>query len=271
MKITTLFLLLPTLAIFSCGSDDDDNAPAENVAGINSYKFYYADHPMGTPQGIGQNNVTVYYVNERPVKVAGGFLNMDQASGFPYVFDTNHYTEVYYLDYRATIINKLNSTTSTVAENKQIIGFTFDGKMGNKIIFDDNSQSSDTIDYHYENNLLKAFFRYNRRLKEQSVVFYDARQNVDSIVTRYPSFDGDQWHFDPESSDRKVRSFTNYDDTANPFKPLMIFDETFHRSLSKNNYAKWEEKVYDYDGHIIGGSFMEWTFIRENGMINFAL
>ena len=35
--------------------------------------------------------------------------------------------------------------------------------------------------------------------------------------------------------------FSNYDNTENPLKELGIFDEVFIRSLSKNNYRKYQK------------------------------
>ena len=35
--------------------------------------------------------------------------------------------------------------------------------------------------------------------------------------------------------------FSNYDNAENPLKELGIFDEVFIRSLSKNNYRKYQK------------------------------
>lgn len=176
------------------------------------------------------------------------------------------------MDTKATIINKLNSTTSNVAMNKQIVELNTNGKPTLKIKFHDyDSSHIDTIFDSYEENLLKNFSRYNGRLIESSAVFYNKQADVDSIVTCYPKYNGNQAYFDPESKERNVRRFKNYDQTPHSFRSLAIFEETFHRSLLAHNYSKWEETIYDYNGHVIVNRCEEWTFIRENGIINFGL
>lgn len=263
---------MPFLALCGCGEDDENNDAAETFNGINAYRFYYADYPQGTSR-FGQSNAAVYYEGNKVVKLTGGFMNMDQASGFSYFFDANAYKEISYSAATATIVNKLNSATLTVAEKKQIVYFLSDGKIDYKVKFDDEyPEHRDTIYYSYENNLLKSLETYNRRLIERRDIFYNAAADVDSIVTRNLDYDEHGVaYFDPQNKERKVRRFLNFDNMPNPFQRLMMFDETFHRSLSAHNYDKWEEFVYDYDGHEIGNSFEQWTFIRENGIINFAL
>ena len=106
----------------------------------------------------------------------------------------------------------------------------------------------------------------------KSEIYYNAKADVDSIVTLAPIYNASsQPYFDPASKERSVRKFLNFDNNDNPFKAFVIFDEAFHRSLSAHNYSKWEETNYDYDGYVIGYSWREWTYVRENGIINFAL
>lgn len=270
MKRKTLFLLIPTLALFSCGSDDNDNNPEENFSGISSYKFYYMDYPSGTPIGT-DSNVEVVYNGDRIVRLNGGFSKIDQASGYDYIFDKRNHREISYEANTVTVTDRVPTGIST--GYNQIIEFANDGKLIRRIrLTPDYINFRDTIHYFYVNNVLKSFERRSTRLVERSEIFYNDVADVDSIVTKYPTYTGlGQYYFDPESKDRKVIYFENFDGQPNPFKKFILFEDTFNRSLSAHNYSKIRNVRYDYDGHIIGDDFMEWTFIRENGIINFGL
>jgi len=269
MKNKYFFLILPMLILIGCGSDDESyDASIEN--GISSYRFYYMDYPAAAHR-VGDNNVDVVYDHGKIVKLIGDVSPLDPNSGYSYIFNKNLFTEVSYSSNTATIQNK--SIVNEGEWNKKIVEFTTDGRLKYKIIINDMQPLlRDTIAYFYQQGKLKSFEHHNRRFISKSEIFYNIQSDVDSVVTRFPNYIGPgQPYFDPESQERIVRAFTNYDSTANPFKSFIIFDESFYRSLSAHNYSKWEEFSYDYDGHVIGNSFAEWTFIRENGIINFGL
>lgn len=260
---------MPILFLAGCGSDDENSNSTEVATGISSYRFYYMDYPLDTQQS--PENVDVVYNDGKIVKLIGDVSAVDPNTGYSHIFNKNAYTEVSYASNTATIIDK--SVINEGEWNKQFVEFTADGKLKYKI-YVDNLQPliRDTIQYFYENGILKSYERHNRRFYEKSEIFYNANADVDSIVTRYPYYVSPQQPtFNPASKERVVRKFKKFDNKTNPFQVFVIFDEAFNRSLSAHNYSKWEEFKYDYDGHEIGNSFTEWTFIRENGMINFGL
>ena len=268
MIIKKAILLFSVFSLLACSGDDENaNTTAEN--GINSYRFHYMDYPLGTANS--QNNITVNYYNGKIVKLIGGVSELAQESGYSFVFNQNRYTDISYSNNTATIIQK--DAFYTDFANKQSVTFTSNGQLKSKIsidYFDPNV--TDTIQYFYQNGILKSFEKHNRRLISKSEIYYNAEADVDSIVTLAPNYNAsNQPYFDPESKERSVRKFLNFDNNDNPFKAFIIFDEAFHRSLSAHNYSKWEETNYDYDGHVIGYSWRAWTYIRENGIINFAL
>lgn len=269
MKTNTLFFILPILMLSAC-CNNDDNIPVENFTGISSYKFYYMDYPSGT-RIEPDSNVEVIYNGDRIVRLNGGFLQIDQASGYDYIFDKRNHREISYEANTATITDRVSTGVST--GYNQIVEFANDGKLTRRIrLTPDHINFRDTINYYYVNNVLKSFERRSIRLVERSEIFYNDVADADSIVTRYPTYTGPgQYHFDPESQDRKVVYFENFDGQSNPFQKFVLFEDTFNRSLSAHNYSKIRTVKYDYDGHTIGDTFMEWTFIRENGIINFAL
>lgn len=67
-----------------------------------------------------------------------------------------------------------------------------------------------------------------------------------------------------------VEEFSNYDSAINPIKNLSLFEETFYRSLTNNNFRKYERKEYDVDNNLILFSFKNWTLIYdESGKVKF--
>jgi len=269
MKIQKILCLLTVLFLAGCGSDDENSNTTVVETGINSYRFYYMDYPLDTQKS--PENVDVVYNDGKIVKLIGDVSAVDPNTGYSHIFNKNVFTEVSYASNAATIVDK--SLVNEGEWNKKLVEYTADGKLKYKISINDMQPLiRDTIQYFYENGKLKSYERHNVRFYERSEIFYNAQADVDSIVTRYPYYTAPhQPSFDPSSKERIVRKFENFDNTENPFQAFVIFDESFNRALSAHNYSKWEEFKYDYDGHEIGNSFAEWTFIRENGIINFGL
>lgn len=266
IKIAVLFVCL--CAIYSC-SDDTPRAAA--ISGPDSYRFYYMDYPSASSGGEDSDkNVDVIYDSSgNVIKLTGDVSAMDSGSGYSWFFRKDIFKEITYSGNTATMVSKLDSEIFTVLENRQIVEFSSDGKLISKILvnnYDPNYR--DTIRYTYEGNLLKHYeLRHNHALSK-SEIYYNAQQNIDSIVTRLPDFSG---YFDPQSKKRTVVKFKNYDTTPSPFKRLIMFDETFNRALSANNYAKWSSVTFDVYGEITASASSEWTFTYQNGLINFSL
>jgi len=263
-----LLLLLSFICLTSCSSDDDSSYNPDEI-GITNYCFYYMDYLF-----VGRyldKDVQVIYDGNKIVKLIGGLALIDPTMSYTYVFTKQIYKEISYSSNSATIVEK--NIYNENGFNKQVVEFTSDGKLKYKIsISNFDPSEKDTIQYFYQNGILKSYEKHNRRLISKSEIFYNTQADVDSIVTRAPNYiTPNQPYFDPESEERIVRKFLNFDNQANPFKSFVIFDESFNRSLSAHNYGKWEEFDYDYDGYIIGHTWNEWTYIRENGIINFGL
>ena len=60
-----------------------------------------------------------------------------------------------------------------------------------------------------------------------------------------------------------VEEFSNYDSTVNPLKNLVLFEETWYRSLTNNKFRKYERKEYDADNILTNYSFKNWTLIYD--------
>ncbi|OYX26246.1 MAG: hypothetical protein B7Z06_05990, partial [Flavobacteriales bacterium 32-35-8] len=78
----------------------------------------------------------------------------------------------------------------------------------------------------------------------EDALYYYSNNNLDSIVTIRQNYKEQTGIYAPTR--KSVEIFGNYDNESNPTKNLFMFDETFKRSLSKNNYASYRNSVYTY-------------------------
>jgi len=272
MKIKTFSFLLiaSSFVLLSCSNNDDiteTNGAQEKK--IESYKFTYMHYPQAVMLTNSSNNVTIEYdSNNRPIKRIGGLLATPPQTGFNFIFSPDVYNEITYDNNNATIISKLNSAQGyTIAENKKI--FEFDnGKIVKKTIVNTN----EIIQFVYEQNRIsKLISKKNNLVTSQSDLYYNQNGNVDSIVTRGATWNNitSNYEIDFNSKVKTVEVFKDYDNKANPTKNLMIFDEIFPRSLSKNNYSSYENKSYDGYGHIYQFSNRSWILNYINNEITF--
>ncbi len=272
MKIIKLLSIFGILAALGCESDSNVSTPPA----ITSYKFQYMNFPNATysvtSEGEPLDKLDVIYSNGKIIKLIGGISEMDPASGFSYIFRKHLFKKISYSGNTVTITDQLDSNTFTVYENKKTIEMDAQHKILSKINHSNfDSFANDTLTYFYQNNLLTRIEYHNRRLQKKSLFYYNAAKNLDSIVTSIPTIWGHPWTFDPTNKTRTVAKFENYDTATNPLKRFGIFEETFYRSLSKNNYRKYTATDYDSNGEEMGFDTKEWTFIYQDGQINFEL
>ena len=79
--------------------------------------------------------------------------------------------------------------------------------------------------------------------------YYNQKNNLDSIITIRHSYDEQNNNYAPTR--KVVEAFSNYDDFQNPLKSLFIFEETFERSLSKNNYGTYKKDEYYFIDEVV--------------------
>ncbi len=113
--------------------------------------------------------------------------------------------------------------------SKKISPYSRESHIGDTLIFSYNSkeQITEINGSHYIYHLRKSIFYYNNK------------NNIDSVVTTFSPRE------DLIIDYKRVDIFSDYDNAKNPLKELVIFDETFYRSLSANNYKYWCAKEYN--------------------------
>lgn len=273
MKREFCILILALLFMMGCKSDNDTIINQT----VDSYYYGYMDYPFygtyGKPLTVrpnqGADNLVKFEYNGGKIgKRIGGLMSINPATGYDYMFSADRYEELTYKDNQVTIASYFDGTTS--ATNDRVIYLNTQNQMVRKVV-KPYSVRIDTIAYTYNSNgfLIQSinerhYLQGNFIVTETSLYYYNRDNNLDSIVSRV---------FDEEGEfiwDKKVAIFSNYDHSPNLLKDLIIFDETFHRSLSRNNYSTYALFQYDLLGKWIEKETKSWSLIYgKDGNIDF--
>lgn len=254
MKILKFLCLIMLLHFVSCSSDE--NQPEED--NIKSYNYTYMDYqyvyfvPSGSPQSNeGTGSVKLEYDSRnRITKRIGGLQPLPASLGYnTYLFSDKVTEDILYTN------NEIKITRETpncicFFERKWVLDNK--NRIIKKIIYKKGPEVNDSIFYTYNNlNQIEETLKLTGRpqylqskIYEKAKYYYNPQQNLDSIVTvrfeKLPSVTESEIY-------RTVEKLSNYDNAVNPLKKLIIFDETYLRAISKNNYAKYELLTYRND------------------------
>lgn len=267
MKRSCIIVLM--MIIVGCNSEGDiqSNLEANQNYNIEKYFFYYMDSPEGTLIDPSSDNlVKLEYNNDlKIIKRNGSFAKLDPSSGFNYLFVSNIYDQLTYTGNEILIEQKSTLINFTLAKFERKLILDNNNRIIKKTIYKEFAvQSKDTIIFSYDSSgklseTIKGKLNGNN---EKAKFYYDQINNLDSIVTKKYN------QINLES--KTVEIFSNYDTSSNPLKNLIIFEETFNRSLSKNNYKKYEIKIYDQANEIVYTSFRIWVLKYDsNGNVKF--
>ncbi len=259
-KFTFITLLLLT-TFYSCKPEATDRPPVIEDK-VDSYRVSYMHYGS-----IIMDTVAIQYNNGNIIKRRGGFLDILYSAWFTEdVYDT-----VTYSTNQVATVKCFNGTGVTFGPNERRFFLT-----GNKIekCVIQNGSLTDlyTINYFYNNESIVRRVTYRNHLVSQADFYYNSNKNIDSIITRYSEYNPltKEYEINPVDIRRDKEIFENYDTYSNPAKKLVIFEETFNRSLSVNNYRKYSKFKYDKFGATTSSQITNWTFVYENGKISFA-
>lgn len=233
------------------------------------YDYIKANYINWDTDYLSNDSIPVEYINNRISKRSGHLIQQIAGYGFPTQFVKDIYDTLIYSTNQVTILTKSRSKfiVGVDAFKKDI--FYENGRISKTIQYFQSTERNDiTVNYSYTNGLLTRKTGYRGTyLYFQSDFYYNAIGNLDSVIRRssYYNDQTGQLEIDSHSNARIKEVFENYDNSKNPMKPFIIFDETFNRSLSENNYRKYS--YYDFEGY-------EWHYNYnlkyDNDIVNFA-
>lgn len=266
MKLHFYLILVLSFFVFNSCNDDENleqNSVIELKEYISGYMFY-------NYETYGEK-VTIDFQNQKPVK-------RKIPSTFGQINDGSFYEELIYNGNVLEIKNKsTNPNFQNIAEFKKHIEFNGD-KVSKKIYFDGNNEITNRTEFEYSDDKITRIryfltdYNGGMYLKSQSEVSYSGN-NVSQITTRHAKYDSatNSYILNPTDLEKDVETLSGFDNHQNPTKNLKIFDELFLRSLSENNFTQYQKIEYDENGIQTGSIEQQsWTFVYENGQINFA-
>ncbi|MGE5942753.1 MAG: hypothetical protein ACM31G_00295 [Flavobacteriales bacterium] len=291
-----IFYLIVCLVVLSC--DKDDVSLSDDLK-LESYYALYMDYgPNIDPlYGTGESFplVQLEYSKNKLVRRKGDFLLIFNSLG--YVFNSIFYKEIVdeisYSKNKIFIEKKSYSPNINQLHNRlRTIDLSGDGLMIKKTILELGEGGSSDIDtlitlYTYDSEkLLKhthsetrnsSYFEYfpdiNGVKYFDDAEYYYSKDNLDSIVTIRRNFEEQTEIYKPNI--KTVEVFSNYYNASNPTKNLFMFEETFKRSLSKNNYTSYKNSIYTYSNDGVlnstpsseSGKTWEYAYDEEGNII----
>lgn len=265
------------------GCSKDDVVVDDNL--IKSYHTsYMLDYPPIMPFANPDDMlIRLEYSNNKISKRIGDAFDVD-GGGYTFIMADFIYDKVSYN--RNKIVIEKKSSDFNIDPYVRTIDLNNDGTMLKKTSYKPVAPgvitSIDTIttNYFYDSTklLIKTYstkkISYsqsdnNLRYYEDALYYYNDNRNLDSIITtRYGHNELQNIY---EFKHKVVETFTDYDSATNPTKHLNIFDETFLRSLSNNNFRTYKKVMYT--GIPLRFSSMEgksWSYYyNEDGSVRF--
>lgn len=227
------------LLALSCQSDDQ-NAQAPD---IDKYYIGYMIFDASTypnPNAESDNLVDLTYENGKLVKRSGGILSASPNSGAGGVFNEFVYETVTYASDEILTQKFYNGPGgATYAPNHQKMKLGPGGRMIWKTSYVENQPewAIDTTWFTYDDTRVVKT-QYKRGMHETVAdYYYNGQSNLDSIVAH-------DFHGGIYVGYKRVLRFENYDNSPNPLKHMWLFDDTYFRSLSQNNFTKYSHWGY---------------------------
>lgn len=259
-----------SLFVVSCQTNDPEEIElSNNIQNFEAYHYRYMHYPNGVLPSGSSEIINIQYDNQnRPVKRVGGLLPLPGSTGFNYTFSNNYSEEIAYGNNEISLTVKVS--LPNYSDLLKTIFKTENGKIVKKINID--PYVNDTIEYYYSNDKIIKSVRKKQLPVSDTKYYYNSIGNIDSIVSRPLRYDAvsQTWQVDLSNKIKTVQTFKDYDNSLNPTKKLMMFEEIFYRSLSENNYRSYESKSYDVNGNVYDLSTRNWTFNYINNQIKFA-
>lgn len=279
--IKGILLIVICFLVISCDREDVSlEKPIKTISFLTNYMDYshlpdwrssreVLSSTIATSHGL----VEIEFEGQNIVRKKGGYGELPSLGA--YFFSSEIVDEVFYNNNKIRIEKKsYSSDIEYIRPNLRVIELSNNGLMIRKV----NNTSypmtnGDTIydiitkDYTYNaeklivkthktQKLLNYFEHSNfpddiRSYADAS--YYYTNNNLDSIVTIEHDYVEEKNTYLPKR--KIVETFSNYDNSENPLKSLYIFEETFKRSLSKNNFGSYRRDGYTFIDEIVEHSF----------------
>ena len=175
------------------------------------------------------------------------------------------YDTVVYSKNKIELITKSSNANLPVNENRRTFTFA-NGKIQMKVAYTSAQENDSTLYFYRPDHLLdKVVEKYSGQYTIKSFSF-NSSGNLDSVSGKT------YYTVDSTLLSTTQENFGNYDSSPNPLTGFGIWDETFYRSLTKNNF-----RSYHFEKRNVPGNYIEQTAdfkfnlqYDSNGVVDFA-
>ena len=259
-------IILIVVLLFFISCDKDDISPTDNL--IDGYFMTYMDYDPSSFNIAYIHSeeflIKLEYSGNKVIKKKGDYLPSLIQGTFGF-FSQDIFDEVSYS--KNKIIIEKKSFSLIIYPSIRTIELNNEGYMIKKTIpkilgvsGGDTIIDNFTKEYVYNSQKLLTETYLTKRVNyssnpnnlkyyENALFYYNADNNLDSIITIRQSYDEINDNY--ISTQKVVEIFSDYDNASNPTRNLNIFEETFNRSLSKNNYSSYTKNTYLYSNGIL--------------------
>ena len=259
------FFLLLCFSVLSCSEKEDDAQPKPQ---LNSYRLLYMDYGVSGSMFSPTNPLNLikleYGSDGKVLKRWNGLIPVNPNYGFGTMFFDGLYDEVVYQNNQIVITKMDTLKNLNVHPDRKIITMEY-GKMVRFI--------RETMWYNLTYDTTWLYYNHE-------TLFRTVTKNSSTILTKDYFFDnagnlseikglaiGRYWN---DTAYFQTEKFSDYDAAPNPVKELGIFDETFNRSLSTNNYRRYTFQRFNRDSTLAADQYRNWTFVYDsNGNVKF--
>ena len=244
------FLLLFSISAFIACKKSKTPTPADLPPTLDSARVYYmvTDARLSNTSIMGiTGDAHFTYENGRIIRRTGGHLPLPPAGVVPGPYTKEIYDVVQYHPDKIFMETRTELAGYNIASKRELL--LENGRLKKKIYTDNRDNRKDTVMYLYDNNN-----RIQRREMRNAyetfiqVFSFDGNGNLQSVrSTSTPAGAGDPSVIIEET-------FQNYDNRPNPLKGYWMWDDMYYRSLSVNNFAKYNMRKTIANGTLGGNS-----------------
>ncbi|MEO5941805.1 MAG: hypothetical protein ABIP30_10515 [Ferruginibacter sp.] len=272
MRTTFLFIFFSMILFTSCKKQGEispdiktDSFHADSI--LKKYLISQEQHaeanPVGGPGGAsGFMSYFLYDNTGRVIRRTGGVISGFTASYYtPLIYDTLVYAGSNTVTLSTGVIP--NPDFTLLYPHIRVISFT-GGLVTKKITYYyDGNYGNDTIYYYYDGaKKLEHTEQFNHNYSQINQYAYNSSGNLTKITGSYT------YRRTNYLTSTTEEFFSGYDNTANPLKGPVLWEDLLYRSLSSNNFntyeyiekdaagiEDWHEYIhiplgYDINGHV---------------------
>ena len=270
MKRTLLFLLT-VMSLSACHKSSNnptdpihkfDSIYRANLTGFTNMFTGYG------PIGISQYFYYTYAGDKFSLRI-GGFAQQAYTGGYNSVFLQLRYDTVVYGPGSISVIARATTPGVLYGAVDTVYFAVANNKPQTKIYYDRSLQAYDTTTFYYSSNRLTRTVEDFRGGMYEKIYNYSPSGNLQSISGVITALSAGTLGYTTEET------FGDYDSTRNPLTDYWMWDESFERSLSANNFRSYHySKVYvtpaAYAGAIADSISQKWHFTYVNGVVDYS-